>query len=542
MRRVGAETEPTPGDAEPASDEATDEDETAAAETAGLAGRRGPELVLAALVWAYVAVFGTLTWRHHGAYGTFGFDMGIHDQGIWLTSRFVEPFVTVRGMNYYGHHVNLVAVLYVPFYWLGAGPRFLYLTETVALALGAVPLFLLARLRFGSGRDGARTAGRDGARTAGWWALVPAAAWLLHPSVQWINWWHWHPEAMAITPLLFAWWFAVRRRWWPFAGCVGLALLCKEDVALAVLMLGVVLLLVRFGGGVGATAVRHLRAGVTTALAGLAWFLACTRLVIPAILGTTPFYERQLFPEFGDSLGSVLWNIVTSPTKVASLAFESGRIEYYAKLLGPFGVLAPVAGFPMLLIGAPQVGVNVLSSLTGTYDIRFQYSSVVLVAVALASVEGVGWLWRSRRRSVRFLALTAVLAMAVGAVAGNMAWSPSPLGREFDSGIWARRVPRHDTFDRAVRMVPEEASVSASYYLIPHLAHRREAYEWPNPWILVNWGLSGEEAPDPDSVDYLVLDRALGQEPVLVESLIADGGAYEVLLDQDGVLLARRRR
>jgi uncharacterized membrane protein len=500
---------------------------------------RWPELVLAAFVWVYVAVFATLTWRHHGAYGTFGFDMGIHDQGIWLTSRFTEPFVTVRGMNYYGHHVNLVGLLYVPFYWLGAGPRFLYLTQTVALALGAVPLFLLARLRLASGR------GR--ARAAEWLALLPAAAWLLHPSVEWINWWHWHPEAMAITPLLFAWWYAAQRRWRAFAVCVGLALLCKEDVALAVLMLGVVLALFRFGHVDGRR--REVPrdgtpkgAGAVTALVGVAWFLVCTRLVIPAILGATPFYERQLFPEFGDSLGSVLWGIVTSPSKVASMAFEAGRLEYYTKLLGPFGLLAPLAGLPMLLIAGPQVGVNVLSSLPGTYDIRFQYSSMVLVAVALASVEGLGWLRRSRRRSARLLGLAAALAMAVGAATGNVAWSPSPLGRQFDSGIWATRVPRHAAFDQAVRMVPAGASVSASYYLIPHLTHRRAAYEWPNPWILVNWGLSGEEAPAPESVDYVVLDRALGQEPALVESLTGPDGDYEVLLDQDGVLVARRRR
>ena len=507
--------EPTDGATEPTGEP---DGETAGGTDGGVLARRAPEFVLGALVWVYVSMFGILTWRHHGAYGTFGFDMGIHDQGIWLTSRFVDPFVTVRGMNYYGHHVNLVGLLYVPFYWLGAGPRFLYLTQTAALALGAVPLFLLARLRLGSG----------------WWALVPAAAWLLHPSVQWINWWHWHPEAMAITPLLFAWWFAVRRRWRAFALCVGLALLCKEDVALAVLMLGVVLAIVRFGP-------RAVRAGVLTALAGLAWFLACTRVVIPRILGASPFYERNLFPEFGDSLGSVLWGIVSSPTKVASMVFDEGRLEYYAKLLGPFGALGPVAGFPMLFVAAPQVGVNVLSSLPGTYDIRFQYSSMVLVGVSLAAVEGLGLLWRARRRVVRVLGVAALLTMAVGAVAGNMAWSPSPLGREFNSGIWARRVPRHDAFDRAVRMVPDSASVSASYYLIPHLTHRREAYEWPNPWILVNWGLSGEAAPSPATVDYLVLDRVLGQEPALVASLTAEDGAYEVLLDQDGILVARRK-
>jgi cytochrome b561 len=62
----------------------------------GVAGRRwtttaaraGPVLVLAALLAVFVAAFVRLTWRSHARFGTFGFDLGIFDQGVWLLSRF----------------------------------------------------------------------------------------------------------------------------------------------------------------------------------------------------------------------------------------------------------------------------------------------------------------------------------------------------------------------------------------------------------------------------------------------------------------------
>ncbi|MBA2608773.1 MAG: hypothetical protein H0U92_07545, partial [Actinobacteria bacterium] len=60
-----------------------------------------PALVLGLMVLTYVVVFGTLTWRQQSNFGTFGFDMGIYDQGIWLLSQFKAPFVTVRGLNYF---------------------------------------------------------------------------------------------------------------------------------------------------------------------------------------------------------------------------------------------------------------------------------------------------------------------------------------------------------------------------------------------------------------------------------------------------------
>jgi len=92
--------------------------------------------LLLLMIGVYSWIFGNLTWAQQSNFGTFGFDMGIYDQGIWLLSRFDDPFVTIRGLNLFGHHVNLVTLLFVPFYWLGAGPHFLYLAETLMARYG----------------------------------------------------------------------------------------------------------------------------------------------------------------------------------------------------------------------------------------------------------------------------------------------------------------------------------------------------------------------------------------------------------------------
>jgi len=113
--------------------------------------RRRQVIILCLLIGQYIFVFGWLTWSQQANFGTFGYDMGLYDQGIWLLSRFKDPFVTIRGLYFFEHHVNLITLLFVPAYWLGAGPHFLYLVETVWMALGAVPLFLLARDRLESG-------------------------------------------------------------------------------------------------------------------------------------------------------------------------------------------------------------------------------------------------------------------------------------------------------------------------------------------------------------------------------------------------------
>ncbi len=98
-------------------------------------------LGIAIVLW--IVVFGVLVWRRHVLYGTIDFDLGIHDQSTWLLSR-GHWFTTVRGLPIFGHHATFGYFLLVPFYWLGAGAQFINLLQVVVLALGAIPIYLLA--------------------------------------------------------------------------------------------------------------------------------------------------------------------------------------------------------------------------------------------------------------------------------------------------------------------------------------------------------------------------------------------------------------
>jgi uncharacterized membrane protein len=509
-------------------------------------GEGAPFAVVGVCALVYVVVFGWLTYQQQRNYGTFGFDMGIHDQGIWLLSRFEDPYVTVVGRDYLGHHLNLVAFLYVPFYWLGAGPTFLYFSETVVLALGAVPVYLLARDQLGER----------------WLGTAFAAAYLLHPTIQWINWWHFHPDALMVTPLLFAWWFATRERWGAFALCCVLAMAAKEDATTAVAMMGVVLL------------VRHWRTdwrvGAATIGGAVAWFLVATKLLMPHFNhGELAFYE-DFFPGLGNGLGEIVRNALVHPSRIydpllgrstssgvrdgaAVEAFRTDVYRYYQRLLLPMCIVA-LRKPTLLLIGVPMLVINVMSSLSYTHDAKYHYSAVIVVAVVLASIEGASALGRSNR-SYSALAVAAVLAFAL---VTNTMWSPSPLDDEtHHSGVWARpwmadAPPGTPARDHMLALVPSDAGVSATYALVPHLTHRRVAYEFPNPWWVTNW-LDCKTAPDPARVDMLVVDTAvLGtaenaafrmSPKELFDALTdPDDGEFSIVGEEGGVVVARRVR
>src|SRR5262249_33872818 len=137
--------------------------------------------VLGAMVVGWSVVFIVLGWLRQERFATFSFDLGIYDQGVWLLSRFHDPFVTVRGLELFGHHVNAILFLFVPFYWLGAGPLFLLSVQVVVQASGAIAIYLLARDRIHDR----------------WLAVALAAVLLLNPPYHWLASEDFHPAAPA---------------------------------------------------------------------------------------------------------------------------------------------------------------------------------------------------------------------------------------------------------------------------------------------------------------------------------------------------------
>jgi hypothetical protein len=83
--------------------------------------------------------------------------------------------------------------------------------------------------------------------------------------------------------------------------------------------------------------------------------------------------------------------------------------------------------------------------------------------------------------------------------------------------------------------------VSAQYNFVPHLAHRHDIYEFPNPFRAVNWGLLGGQEHDPadvDSVDYVVVEPAsVGEEDRATLRELQRSGAWRTVLERDGLLL-----
>lgn len=505
----------------------------------------GPRLLLTLTIGAWAALFSVHAYWRHDRFGTFDHDLGIWDQAVWLLAH-GHSLITVRGLDVFGFHASPALYLLVPFYWLGAGPHFLNTVMVVVLALGAIPMFRAARHHLGNE----------------WYALVLAIAFLVNYAGQWMLHETFHPEVVAVTPLLFAYLAAIEGRWRAFALWLLLAISWKEDIALAGLMLGFVLAVrgTRTVTGVpGPPDTRRM--GVYAMVACTVWFLAATQLVIPAFSDGGNFTEG-LFGDLGGSPTEIAETAVTDPGLVAEHLDNANAPRYVGDLTASFGfvpLLSPLA----LLIALPQTLINLLAIYDFFWTTRVHYAAMPLAAVAIAAVEGVA---RARRPGVRrFL----VGCVAVGAFYTAVTWGISPASPLYRVGYWPLdEGPLQDELEAAVAVPEPDDAVSATYNLVPHLTHREQAYTFPNPWIPTNWGVAGENRPDPDDVDWIILEPNFLNDfdkGVLVSALTeperllepgeqappppdldfgsrADPEKWDVIVDRPDLLIAHRIR
>jgi uncharacterized membrane protein len=452
-------------------------------------------------VSAFAAGFGALAVLRHRSFETGRFDLGNMTQAVWSTAHGHPLAVTnLAGeqSTRLASHFDPILVLFAPLWLIWPSPETLLVAQAVALALGALPVFWLARKHLDSERT----------------ALGFALAYLLYPATQWVALSEFHPVALACPLLLFAFWYLDEDRLLPFAICATLACATKEEIPLAVAGLGVWYALAR----------RRRVAGIAIAVAGTAAAAIALGVVAHYNEGGDPFAGR--YEEVGGSPTGILKTFLTDPLTIARAVFDSEGLAYLLALLVPLAFL-PLAA-PLALVPAlPDLALNLLSSTDTQTSIHFHYVAPLVPGVFAAAIFAAARLKRPVVKPLVVLVLASNVAL--GAIP---LWSGIPGGEDLQSD--AALVSAHDrTAARALRLIPDDAIVSASNSLGAHLSGRRRFLSFPiradATWIAVD-----ERSPG-------YLDRfAPGPYAIAIARVRRDFARWRLVFHEDGVLVFRR--
>ncbi len=449
-------------------------------------------------LWMAITIYSLLFIRQsfflYKRFALTAYDLGIYDQAVWLISRFHNPFITVRGLPLLADHFDPILFLLAPLYWIWASPKTLLVAQTLALGIGAWPVYLIAMRRLGKAPE----------------ALLLSVAYLLYPALHWTNTFDFHPEIFAVPFLLWAFYFLDCKRWRPYLVFLALLALTKETAGLSVIMLGLY-------------AFKYdRRLAWTTMGMGLAsLFIALGVLQLYHKGEPSPYFS--LYSHYGNSLPSVMIYMISHPIVIFREINTPLNRSYLFELLQPILFLALLAP-EVLALAFPNLLSNLLSERVFMHMIFFQYNVFIIPFLFISSIIGYDRL--KRRIGVFSLRLFAICLMV------NMAWglNDSPLM----IASWPLTSPvssyQANQSENILKLIPPNSIVSAQSGVLPHLTHRTKIYLFPNPFYPV---ANGDSVP--------ALQQQVGEDfPVFnsnqVSQNIADSKVDYIILQPKGCL------
>lgn len=390
----------------------------------------------------------TLAVLRHQSYHSFGFDLGVFDQEFWSTTQ-GHPFESTMTLgqptphSMFGDHFSPALWLLIPFYFAYPHPETLLVLQTIALALGAWPVYLLAKLKLPDG-----------------YPLLWVIVYFLFIPLAYINLYDFHEITLAVAPLGFALYFleSGRRGW--FLLFLLFTFLVKEEMGL-------------IGAGFGAYALlgrRDWKLGLGVIVGSLAIFGFTIQLAIPYFAGGHEYtYVRLRYAEVGGSPMGILRTLVTDPLRIVHALLQAKKAYFVIGIFGPVLGLSALAGWAALL-PLPTLGYLLLSNYEPQYSFTAQDCAPLIPLVIGTAILALARLPKSAQRPVA----TAVLASSL---AFSWAFGDLPYSRKFDPALFQTQA-RYADFVPHVAQIPSDARVSAENGFASHLSGRRYIYDW----------------------------------------------------------------
>ncbi|MBV9232245.1 MAG: DUF2079 domain-containing protein [Chloroflexi bacterium] len=496
----------------------------------------------AALFSAYFILY--LTGRHD-AFLTNAEDFGIMDQAIWNTVHGHMLHQTIcnivsdtncyspDGINRFALHFEPILFPISLLYLIWPDPRTLLVVQTLIVASGAYAAFLLARLRLRNE----------------WAAAAIAVLYLFYPAQQQATAFDFHAVTFTASLLLFTIYFMYTRRTvWLFVFAI-LAMACKEEIPVVIVIFGLWSMLFQ----------RRWRSGLGLVLLSMAWLGLTFLIIIPHFSPTGQHLLASRYEQLGKGPLAIISNTIGHPVNFFKLYIkEPLHLAYLHSLLAPAGFLPLLAPW-VLVLAVPSIAFNLLSSDKQMYSGLFQYNAEIVPVLIFATIEAmVLVLWLVQVATARLRISEAALESSKAALVSERAWLPARwihaillvlmLGitlaatiradyyfygqLPFSKGFtWPAASAHTALAQRFIDMIPPDASVSAQTKLVPHLSHRTSIYMFPY---------------QDDKADYIFLDVTgdiypyFGSAPYIreVKNVLLSGN-YGIVAAQEGYLLLK---
>jgi len=377
------------------------------------------------------------------------YDLGIMIQTIWNTSQgwLLQESINMGHpmLRFWMAHWEFIYLPIALIYKIFSSPHVILIIQTVLVSLGALPLYWLAKEKLENNLV----------------AIILPISYLFHPAIQNANLCDVHGITLAAPFLLFAFYYLQQSKWNLFILHGILALLCREDSALILLMMGFYAYFL----------MKEKRVGMIIIVVNVIWFgIWFNRMEIRSLLGLPEFVIMEGAESHWDHLGK----IKSDPLYLIKFLAKKRNIYYFFNLFAPVGFLSFFSPF-VLLLASPILIINMISSYFYTHDIEHYYSATIVPFIYLAAILGLRNIMEllntRQQRQARLY-----LPVIIGGMTMLLFFSKSNV---FDIKYW-EVTAHHRVIRELIDQIPQTASLTTDSRLAVHAAERHEIYILPD--------------------------------------------------------------
>ncbi len=403
------------------------------------------------MLWIFICLLavmftlftGIVCCLYYKNYRTPCFDFGLFSQMFYYMKETGECLTTCERdglLSHFAVHFSPVFYLLLPVYMLAPSPCTLLIAQGVIVASGVVPLTLLCKhLKLSN--------------TA---AVLFAGCYLLYPSFLGGCFWYLHENCFLAPFILWSFYFSEKKRLLPTLFFALLTLLVKEDAAVYVAVIALYFIVSQ----------KNKKRYFAVLILSVAYFITVTKLM--SIYGEgimSGRYDNYIYDNGG--LFTVMKAAIQNPIYAIQQIFTQEKLIFILQMLVPLAFLPVVPKSPArLILLIPFILVNLITNYPYQYDVRFQYafgSGAILFCLAAVNYADLG---EKRGKVLLCAVLSSVIIFAGGY--GEKAFY-------FEN--YRNDTEQRQVIDEALSLIPDDASVSASTFLLANLSQREEIYE-----------------------------------------------------------------
>ncbi len=448
-----------------------------------------PWVMAGMLIVGFTFFVGYICCLYYNNHWTSCFDFGIFSQMFYHMKESGLPLVTCerdRLLSHFAVHFSPIYYLLLPIYMLIPEPRTLLIMQALIVASGVIPLLLICKNHKLS----------DPA------CCAFAVIYTLYPCFAGGCFTYIHENNFLAPLVLWLMYYCEKGKTVPKIVFAILLLLVKEDAAVYVAVISIYFLFTD----------KNYKSNLSILIFSVIYFITVTRFLAKYGDGVmTGRYNNYIY-DGSNSLVTMICAILKNPVYVLSQSFTEGKLIFILQMLLPLMFLPFITKNPKrFILIIPFLLINLMTNYQWQYNIGFQYgfgSGALLIYLATVNYSEL------KNGKVLLTALCSSLVIFFG-----LYYHRTDYFKSYDEATEQREI-----IDKALSLIPDNASVVSSTFLLPNLSQRDEIYEL--------------ERTD-KAAEYYVLDlRYQTDEFSFVDYMNDD---YELFFYEDSAVVVFRR-